>query len=262
MHPQFKELLELCSYYGVVSIPTNNSQDPSRWLPKHANRLLFRSTVHPEAEEKIDQYIAHARQIIDAGALFVAQYVVHPERAHRIAQLRELFAKHDIRFQPVAFNGEYDGKRYPHAHSEEEMEMLGLTSGSRSWYHIVEPHTTRVRNFRGIPCIAGHQSLYITRGGELRRCLYDPKTIEAPQVQPEPCGVNFCGCGLYLKELNSKDVGNAHEFWRHFSAPNTTRLNFAACAPGENWNEAVAREQMAMYDALIAAYGKDEFPER
>ena len=51
IHPQFPELLRLCAKRGPVSFPTNNSQNPERWLPRDvAKRVYIRAALHPEAE--------------------------------------------------------------------------------------------------------------------------------------------------------------------------------------------------------------------
>ena len=49
VHPQFAELAAILTRYGVLSFPSNNSQDPKRWLPKaNPERIFMRSTLHPE----------------------------------------------------------------------------------------------------------------------------------------------------------------------------------------------------------------------
>ena len=265
VHPQFKELVELCARFGAISIPSNNSQDPARWLPReHAERIVIRSTIHPEAETKIDRYVLHARYLIDAGCIFIAQYIAHPTRIDRIPALRELLAGHGIPFRPTAFIGEYEGKRFPHAHTIEEQAKIGLDDADRSWQHKIEPHTTRIRNFRGIPCLGGYTSLYISRGGELRRCLYDDLRIEAPLPGATPCGVKKCGCGLVLERLNHMDTVEYEAVWaRHVGrkAP-PVDLNALAQKHGyASWADGAATEQAAMYDRLMDAYGKDRFPE-
>lgn len=71
VHPQFKALMELLSNYGAVSFPSNNSQDPKRWLPQErTQRLLVISCLHPEAEANIDRYLKNARYLLDQGCWF------------------------------------------------------------------------------------------------------------------------------------------------------------------------------------------------
>ena len=117
IHPQFPELLRLCATRGPVSFPTNNSQNPERWLPRDvAKRIYIRAALHPEAEERLDKYVRHARYLIEAGCEFSSLFVSHPERIPKIPKYRKFFADMGVPFTPVSFIGEYEGQRYPHAY--------------------------------------------------------------------------------------------------------------------------------------------------
>ena len=232
VHPQFPELARVASKYGAVSFPTNNSQNPERWLPKEtAKRLLIRSTLHPESEDNLDRYLKNARYLLDAGCQFVATFIAHPTKIAKIKGYQQLFQSHGILFRPVPFIGEYEGKRYPHAHTDEEKRLVGLDQPSRSWTDRIEPHTTRIRNFRGIPCIAGSQSLYISGKGELRRCLYDLQPIEKPFDSAKPCGVKTCGCGLFLDRLNVVSGISFYNYWAEFVGLPCDERNSSRCPP-------------------------------
>jgi organic radical activating enzyme len=263
VHPQFPELIQLLSSYGPVSFPSNNSQKPERWLPREfAKRLTIRSAIHPEAEEKFDRYIANARYLTEAGCNFCALYIAHPERISKVAAYRERCVSEGIPFFPVAFLGEHNGKRYPNSYTAEERELIGLNQESRYWYHKLEPHATRIRNFRGIPCIAGYRNMFIGRDGSVRRCLYDKRKLDAPLEKPEPCGVKHCGCGLMLAELNSTE---AHDFYNNWGpAAGYEPINLSSLlkmATPEGLNEDLFHEGIAIYDELMRAYAKDEIPE-
>lgn len=266
VHPEFPTLVRLCSEFGPVSFPTNNSQNPRRWLPEDtAKRLLIRAAVHPEAEEHLDRYIENARYLIDHGCDFRSIYISHPTRLARIPEYREMFAKAKVPFTPISFLGEYNGKRYPHAYTEEEKRMIGLSEDTRGWEHKVEPHVTRIRNFRGIPCLAGYRSIYITKDGAVRRCTFDGRPLNAPLKEALPCGVKKCGCGLFLEKLNVMESVDYHNYWGQKAdlAPIDTEWMepFAEQLGYKSANDATAKEFVRRYDALMEAYGKDEFPE-
>ncbi len=215
VHPQFPELLRICTDHGAVSFPSNNSQNPERWLPKGVGRrLVFRSAFHPESEPHIDRYIRYARYLMDEGVEFSSLFISHPSRMDRIPEFRETFAKHGVPFTPVAFMGDYNGNHYPYAYDDDEKEMLGLNQEVRYWAHKVEPHTTRIRNFRGIPCIAGHRHIYMANDGSFRRCIFDQeRVLDKPLDTHEPCGVKTCGCGLFLDKLNATEIP---ELWNYY----------------------------------------------
>ena len=267
IHPQFPELLRLLSTYGAVDFPSNNSQNPERWLPRDlARRILIRSALHPESEPNIDRYLGYARYLLDAGVTFQTTYIAHPTRMAKIPEYQELFAKHDVRFVPVAFIGEYEGKRYPHAYTDEEQQMLGLKEESRYWLHKIEPHVTRIRNYRGIPCIAGYRSIYVTKDGTLRRCMYDQREVlETPLTAPRACEVKHCGCGMYLDKLNSVESIDVYNYWSRKTGseqlPEDWMAPLARALGYTEPSEAMAVEHIRMYDSLMEAYGKDEFPE-
>lgn len=262
VHPQFAELVRLASKYGVVSFPSNNSQNPARWLPEEtATRLMMRSCLHPEAEEKIDRFIANARYVLDRGVKFTCQFIAHPTRIASIPRYRALFAEHKIPFTPIPYIGEYEGRSYPHAHSDADRALIGLEDGNRHWTHQVQPTTNRIRNFRGIPCVAGWRSLYIAKEGTLRRCLYDGRPLQQRATQSEPCRVKQCGCGLLLDKLNMVEDVEFYNTWAGMLGKEplpTDWLPEAARGQGhESVQDALSVEHAAMYEALMDAYGKN-----
>ena len=267
VHPQFPDLLKLCATRGPVSFPTNNSQNPERWLPKEvAHRIYVRSALHPESEERLDRYVEHARYLIDAGCDFASLFVSHPTRMSKIATYREYFAARGVPFTPVSFIGEYEGRQYPHAYSDEEKEMLGLNAENRSWYHKVEPHATRIRNFRGIPCLAGFRSIFLAADGRVLRCRYDKRPLETPLAHAEPCGVKSCGCGLVLEKLNQVESIEFHNSWAPKAGLPVHDVKWISSRAKElgytSVQDGLAAEHARMYDELMRAYGKDEFVER
>ncbi len=265
VHPQFPELIRLISRYSAVSFPSNNSQDPKRWLPEEtASRLMIRSSLHPQAEEDLPKYLRHARYLLDKGCIFNTTFVSHPARMDKIPEYKTMFAEAGVPFSPVGFIGLHDGKKYPNMYSDAEKEMIGINDTSRYWLHQIEPHTTRVRRFRGIPCLSGYRSFYLSNKGTLRRCAYDKRPMDAPFTEAKPCDVKICGCGLLLEKLNNLTTGEFYNNWASTAGKKPMDIDFDALAQKhgyENGNDAMAKEQTLMYDALMAAYGKDEFVE-
>ena len=262
IHPQFAELVAICAKYGAVSFPTNNSQKPERWLPKeYASRLYIRSALHPEAEASLSKYCAHAQYLIEAGCDFACLFIAHPERMSKIGEYAEYFASRNIPFFPSAFIGEHDGKKYPHAYSAEEKETLKLNETNTFWGHKIQPHTNRIRNFRGIPCYAGNKSIYISKSGRIARCLYDRRPLEKVHDVPQPCDVSKCCCGLLLEKLSTLNSDSFHAFWAEKAGKAPADVadihQFAKESGYRSLDEALAHEGADMYDELMRAYGKD-----
>ena len=276
VHPQFPELLRIFSRYGYVSIVSNNSQNPKRWLPlETAKRVQVRAALHPEAEEKLELYCANARYLIDAGCDFASLYIAHPTRLTKLPYYIEYFKEREIPFTPVGFGGEYDGKIYPHSYSDEEKELLGVNNPSSYWITRIESHVFRIRNFRGIPCNAGYSSIQIKADGTLRRCIFDEeRVLDGLLPGPDICGVRACGCALRLEKLTQIDpeaemymtaIGPAiglEPSAYDWIAPMRTNLDRLISENGyAGRDDALAVEAMRIYDTLMEAYGKDEFPE-
>jgi hypothetical protein len=178
-----------------------------------------------------------------------------------IPRYRALFAEHKIPFTPIPYIGEYEGRSYPHAHSDADRALIGLEDGNRHWTHQVQPTTNRIRNFRGIPCVAGWRSLYIAKEGTLRRCLYDGRPLHQRATQSEPCRVKQCGCGLLLDKLNMVEDVEFYNTWAGMLGKEplpTDWLPEAARGQGhESVQDALSVEHAAMYEALMDAYGKN-----
>ena len=266
IHPQFADLVRLCAARGPVSFPTNNSQNPERWLPRDtADRIYVRAAIHTEAEAHLEKYARHARYLIEAGSTFTSVFIAHPTRIPKIPEYRQFFADLGVPFTPVSFIGEYEGRRYPHAYSDDEKRLLGLLDENRNWAHKIEPQVQRIRNFRGISCLAGFRNLVITARGAVHRCTYDKRPLDRPLEKPEACLVKYCGCGLFLEQLNVVESIDYYNHWAPMAGLPTRDVSWMGGRAAElgyaSAQEAFATEHGAMYDELMRAYGKDEIPE-
>ncbi len=80
-----------------------------------------------------------------------------------------------------------------------------------------------------------------------------------------PCEVKSCGCGLFLEDLNFSQTPDFYNFFAERAGLDTLPLGwkeaFARSLGYEDAETGLATEYIAMYDALMAAYGKDEFIE-
>jgi hypothetical protein len=129
----------------------------------------------------------------------------------KISMYKDLFAQQDIVFRPTPFSGVYEGREYPVAYTSQQRSIVGVAEEQTYWYHRLAA-TMPIRDFSGIPCLAGYESIYIGTDGHLRRCSYDERILDTPLSHAAPCRVSRCGCGLLLEELNSHDPG----FWNYW----------------------------------------------
>lgn len=211
LHPQITDLINLAASYGAVSIPTNNSIPPERWLPESgANHVYIRAALHPQGEENLELFIQHLLAARKMGARVWCVYVAHPSRLNKLNEYKNIFGNYDIPVEISAFTGEYQGQNYPESFTKPERGLLGLAA--QSWYARLSFEII-CREFYGIPCLAGYRSLYIGTDGELRRCMSDQSILDKSYDMPMPCRVKWCGCGLLLEDLNSL----SHEYWHNWS---------------------------------------------
>ncbi len=248
IHPQIRDILEICTETGIVTIPTNNSLDPEKWLPRrHPERLSVRTALHPQDEKKLDSFLKRLLYIRDVVANVSVVFVAHPKRYSQIEEYNNYFGDHGITLEVTAFQGKYLDKKYPESYTPKERKKLGIDESSY-WYHRLVPEMT-IRDFSDIPCLAGYRTLYIGPNTALQRCLYDNVKLKKPFQKALPCRVKHCGCGLFLEKLNTYQI----EFWN-----NLRKLAGEEVLPQglDRSNEELYEENKAKYWELMERYGK------
>ena len=247
IHPQIRDILEICVGYGMVSVPINNSIPPEKWIPKtHPERVHVRAALHPQGERKLDLFLERLLRTRDTGATVRVVFVAHPERLGKIEEYRNYFANRQVAVEVAPFQGECRGKKYPDSYTQEERSVMHIDVAG--WYHRLLPDMV-VRDFSGIPCLAGFRSLYIGPDDRIRRCLYDPVILQSHYDRPMPCNVKYCGCGLLLKELNTLD----NSFWSYWH----NLAGMKPPPPSEPMNpEEQYQEKKAIYWSIMIRYGK------
>jgi len=205
LHPQFQDLLEICIKKGLVSIPTNNSLDPQKWLPSDPRKVYIRAALHPQSELDINSFIDRLLYAREKGATITTLFVMHPKRIEKAKLYKDLFKKFDISLTLAPFTGTFNGKEYPISYTEKERELV---KEANNWYQRLKMDVF-CRNFKDIPCRAGRSLFYITPSGNIQRCLYDKTEIKCPFESAEPCKVDLCGCGLFLEKLHTQ----TSDFW-------------------------------------------------
>ncbi len=200
LHPQIKEILEIAAKHGVVNFPTNNSTDPRKWMPAGRPPIHLWAALHPQGEENIRKFIDNLLVARSLGAIPDAVFVCHPTRLAKVQEYTALFKENGIALRLAAFSGFHDGKKYPDSYTTEERALMQLDD--MGWRDRIE-HDLTIKDYYGIPCLAGSYSLFVDEDGNFRRCLYDSKPLRAFYKKAVPCQVSYCGCGLLLDELNT-----------------------------------------------------------
>jgi organic radical activating enzyme len=256
IHPQIRGLLEVCLKYGIVSIPTNNSIPPERWLPsENVNKLLVRAAFHQQAEKDIYGFIDRLTKIIKIGGNVHVVFVAHPDRMEKIDSYSRIFQQNNITMVITPFNGIYNDREYPESYTNKELEIINQGNvKTQSWQALLSIEA-RIRNFSGIPCLAGYKKFYLDEKGKIFRCLYDTKVIDQPFNSAKPCEVEYCGCGLLLSELNELD----ENFWNYCrgiaNLPYTQKLKNLG-------TKETFKEKRKIYWNLMKRYKKETMMQR
>jgi hypothetical protein len=156
---------------------------------------------HP-LEAKLEPFIRKILALKNRGFKGGVCYLAYPPQMDKIDYYRNEFEKHGIGFALAAFWGEYNGKTYPAAYSEEERRIIAPFLGdvSRVQYHL------EGRKTKGKLCRAGHVYASIKADGTVTRCgplshkpvgnLFDAdfKLFDRPM----PCEADVCPCDEYV----------------------------------------------------------------
>jgi hypothetical protein len=144
VHPQFPELLKLCAHYGIVSFPTNNSQNPERWLPTALGRRIeIRGALHPEGEQNLEKYVHYARYLIDAGCDFRCVFIAHPAQMEQVPVYGEMFGNQGIPFLALPFIGTFNSQPYP-THIRKASKSSFSNTLTPAIYGILLPRSARM----------------------------------------------------------------------------------------------------------------------
>jgi len=202
IYPNFIEFVKLISSIHTIKITTNLSGDIETFVkeidPKKVNLDL---NFHPLFAD-IDAFIKKALLLKGAGFKVGVCYLAYPPQMREMDNFRKRFEEAGINFALAAFWGEYNGKKYPAAYTDEEKEIMRPFLGDvdRIAYHL------NAQSPKGKLCNAGYKYTVIQADGKVFRCgqlvdkpignIFDEKfhLLE----EPLPCEAEFCPCNEYV----------------------------------------------------------------
>jgi len=255
IHPQIRDVLEIATQFGAVTMPSNNSMLPDRWAPReHPERLAVAAALHPRGETDLDGYVARLKATRAAGVHIHPMLIGHPLNIPKIERYRDLFTEHGFKFTVRPFRGPYEDKFYPRDYTDAERRAVGILRDEKKKSATV-PWNKRMiipsRDFYGIPCYAGYRLLFVRPPSTLQRCLYVKPAIEAPRKKATPCPLHGCPCGAYLEEFNRWGI----LFWNGWrKAAGWPLIPFEADAKRDLYQEYHIKQEA--YWNLMHRYGK------
>ena len=196
LYPNFIELIEAISKKHTVKVTCQLSGDMFTFARKlNPQRVRLDMNFHP-LESKIEPFIRKVLYLYKYGFKGGVCYLAYPPNMDKIKYYDDIFKKYGIVMALAAFHGEYGGKKYPEAYTDEEREMMKPYMGDvdRLKYHLEGQKT------KGKLCRAGYIYASIKADGTVTRCgplshkpignIFDPNF--RLHDKPMPCEAETC----------------------------------------------------------------------
>lgn len=213
--PRFLDMVVAMSQWHGVSFDTNLSWDMDH-LKQFAERMPTKDvsldiSFHPHTVSA-ESVIEKAAFLRDKGFQYVCRLVGFPPVLPRAAEFREKFDDAGVKFVINPFQGEWQGRRYPDAYTDEDRRLMSgiaetFKEGPRadpeqSFYveHILEMNS---RSPQGKLCRSGSVYCRVMHDGIVYRCqpyesrrweplgtLFDPGFALRPE--PTVCRSTWC----------------------------------------------------------------------
>jgi hypothetical protein len=165
----FIEACEKLTKRHYISLVTNLTSDKIKEFCEKIDPLrvvhLLASTHIKELERfnLLSRYISNFLMCKKRGYNISAYEVAYPPLLTEAEKYRKFFKEKGIELNFDPFLGNYSGKRYPQAYTEQEIEVFGLNMKSGSYAGT--PHQ------KGKLCNAGYNVGMVGLYGEIRPCI-------------------------------------------------------------------------------------------
>ena len=186
IHPQTRELVSIIAPHGEVVIRTNFSKSVREWLPG-PNNVRLAVTIHPEAEQDMDNFIQRLLEAQDEGyTVTLAALVLEGDRQ----DLRDRLEAGGVRY-PLTV-GKIQTVRLP----DTQPELVGKKRAPKEVAPPPAPYPAAVSCMAGVDsCAILYRNKYGDgqEGTRICRCGNAAAEIEEPLAGPTPCTVARAG---------------------------------------------------------------------
>jgi len=214
LYPEFPAFLLALTNLHEVVINTNLSFDARKVLDivrDNHKKIRLNATFHPLFAD-FKKFIENALLLQKEGIFVGAMYLAWPGQVKDIPQYRKEFSKRGFKLCILTFWGEYEGRKYPDAYTQEEKDIISPNLGERSGENFqMEPMVVQ-----GKLCNAGHTYAIIHPDGKALRCgggsweredsplgnLFDDVFSLLPQASA--CTSRYCPCNEWAFLLVEK----------------------------------------------------------
>jgi MoaA/NifB/PqqE/SkfB family radical SAM enzyme len=120
LYPSFYDIVSRISKHHLIHITTNLSQPLDEFVNGvNPEKVACNATYHPQFMD----CAVFARQVLrlrQAGFSCDVCYLAHPQQLREMLNFKRYFREREIEMTVIDFWGEYRGKRYPQAYTDEE----------------------------------------------------------------------------------------------------------------------------------------------
>ena len=139
------------------------------------SRLRVETSFHPHTAPTAP-FIEKLAAVRDAGFGYIARLVVYPDLLPRLDEFQEAFARRGLTFVANPFQGQYEGRKYPQAYTDEQKARIaaatvGIEASAENASHKEFVNQILARESpRGRLCRSGYQHVRIEDDGMVYRC--------------------------------------------------------------------------------------------
>lgn len=206
IYPHFIQLVKELSRIHTVKITTNMSGDIETFVKEISpERVNLDLNFHPLFADA-DEFLKKVLLLKGAGFKAGVCYLAYPPQMKQMDGFRRRFEEAGINFALAAFWGEYRGRRYPEAYTEEEKELIRPFLGEidRVVYHL------NAQSPKGKLCNAGYKYAVVQADGNVVRCGQIADKFIGNIMdkdfhlfeKPVPCEAEACPCNEYINLID------------------------------------------------------------
>ena len=227
------------------------------------SRVAFSYHVGAEKIPKFDEtFVANIDFLKKRGIAIDVNYVLYPDRRNEPVEVKERYLKHGVDFRFLTFQGEYEKKQYPFAHTAEEKRAFAEIGDLRSTF-LME-HGYYLPTFK--KCRAGQETFYISlRTGGVYTCeqlqqkpLADfttpvgaGKFKRGISAKPIVCPAKRCTCRL---TVDQEEFLTHNDVWDMGLYPQWEQLSLPKSEAVSHWN----RKEKAFADEVASRLKGDQ----
>ena len=201
MIPNFVETCEQITKKHFISFSTNLTSDKIRIFTSRidpARVINIVASLHIKELERLgltDRYVDNFMICKNMGFNIHALEVAYPPLLEEAQKYKCLFEKRGIELQYSPFCGIYNGKQYPGAYSDEELQAFGINKSEQQVFYQ-----------KGKYCNAGYNIAVVLRTGEVQPCYNIKKKMgniyDVIKFNNEinACAYEYCFCPLNIHD--------------------------------------------------------------